>query len=597
MQQDTSATGSSFSLNFRAFVKLWPYLWPKKLVSAKLRLVIAFISLIAGKVAIMYIPLLFKKLIDTLPQPDLYIVPVSLIALYASTRFLSGFFADFRDGVFAVVTERAIREAALRVFTHMHQLSLKFHLERKTGGLSQTISRGIKSIEEFMMFSTFMLLPTLLEVVFVVSVFFFLYGGKVALTCFIALTLYMFATIKITEWRIGYIKHMNDSDSAASQKAIDSLLNFETVKYFNNEQAEIRRYDHVLQAYEKAAVKSKLTLAVLNSTQNFITSGALFLILIFTVQRYQAGTLTLGDVIAVNAYLLQLYNPLYTVGFSYRQVRLSLLNMDQMFTLLDVEKDVQDMPDAPALQYKSGEIVFDKVKFSYQKQREILKGVSFKVAPRSTLAIVGLSGAGKSTISKLLYRFYDVSSGQILIDGQDISKTTQQSLRKLIGVVPQDTVLFNDTIGYNIQYGNMDATFADVVEAAKKAQIHEFIESLPDKYDTMVGERGLKLSGGEKQRIAIARTLLKNPRIFLFDEATSSLDTNTEKKIQKQLEELSRDHTTIIIAHRLSTIVHADHIIVMDKGKIAEEGTHKQLLKANGIYNDLWQKQAKGENV
>ncbi len=591
----TPESTSGFYLHVRGFLKLWPYLWPQHLWGAKTRLVIAFLMMIAGKVAIMSIPILFKNLIDGLDHNVYTSLPLILILTYAGARLLSGIFSDLRDAIFAIIAERAIREAALRVFQHMHHLSLKFHLERKTGALSQLISKGIKSIEEFMQFSTFMLLPTMIEVIFVVGVFFYFYGGATALTCLTALVLYMIATIQITEWRISYIKTMNTTDAEASHRAVDSLLNFETVKYFNNEDLEIERYDQVLKVYEKAAVKSKISLGVLNSVQNLITSGALFLIMIFTVMSYHRGEISLGGVIAVNAYLLQLYQPLFTVGFAYRQVRLSLLNMDMMFNVLDEELDVQDAPDAESLEDKEQDITFENVEFSYNPQRQILKSISFHVPASHTLAIVGLSGSGKSTISKLLYRFYDITGGSINIGGKDIRNLTQKSLRRMMGVVPQDTVLFNDTIAYNILYGNPTATFEQVVESSKRAQIHEFISKLPEGYNTIVGERGLKLSGGEKQRVAIARTLLKNPKIFIFDEATSSLDSHTEREIQSQLEDLSKRHTTIMIAHRLSTITHADQIVVLDQGEIVERGTHKELLKSKGHYASLWEKQSKEE--
>lgn len=593
--EPSNSNHSGFHLHVRGFLKLWPYLWPKNLWGAKTRLVIAFLLMIGGKILIMSIPLLFKNLIDGLESHTYLTLPLMIIATYAGARLLAGLFADLKDAIFSMIAERAIREAALRVFRHMHNLSLSFHMDRKTGALSQTISRGIKSIEEFMQFSTFMLLPTFIEVIFVVGIFFKLYGGITAITCLTALILYMVATIQITEWRISYIKAMNTTDAEANHKAIDSLLNFETVKYFNNEEHEIKRYDHVLGQYEKSAVKSKLSLSVLNSAQNVITSTTLFLIVMFTVMSYQRGEISLGGLIAVNAYLLQLYNPLFTVGFAYRQVRLSLLNMDTMFVLLDEPLDVQDRPGAKVLENIESDITFEQVDFSYHSNRKIIKGISFHVPASTTLAIVGMSGAGKSTISKLLYRFYDVTGGSIKVGAEDIRNVTQKSLRKLIGVVPQDTVLFNDTIAYNIMYGDPTATEEQMIDASKRAQIHEFIMKLPDGYQTVVGERGLKLSGGEKQRVAIARTLLKNPQIFLFDEATSSLDSHTEREIQGQLEDLSRRHTTIMIAHRLSTITHADQIIVMDQGMIVERGTHKELLKAKGVYFKLWEKQSKRE--
>ncbi len=588
----TELPKSSITLNLRGFFYLWPYLWPKNLPGAKLRLILATLSMVLAKVAVISTPLFFKYLIDDLKVDPLTTLPFMLITAYAGSRLFSGLFNEIRDCIFAYVSERAMHQAGVSVFNHLHQLSLRFHLERKTGSLTQIIQRGVKSIEEFMQFSTFSLIPTLIEIVFVVGIFAYLYGFMISLIAALSMALYIFSTLKITEWRIKFMRDMNSHDAAASGKAIDSLINFETVKYFNNEEHEAKRYESALTSYEKSAIKSKMSLSVLNTAQNFITSSALFAILVYACMHFYSDHFTLGDFIAINAYLLQLFTPLYMVGFAYRQVRLALINMEQMFELLDVESDTKDLTDSQDLALKKGEVVFKDVSFAYQSDRPILKNISFTIPPKGTFALVGTSGGGKSTIAKLLYRFYDVGSGQILIDDQDVRLCTQQSVRKLMGVVPQDTVLFNDTIGYNIAYGKPDATEAEIIAVAKQAQIHDFVTSLPDGYQSLVGERGLKLSGGEKQRIAIARTLLKNPQIFIFDEATSALDSHTEKAIQQQLEGLAKNHTTIIIAHRLSTVTHADQILVLDQGEIAERGTHDELLKKNGLYAALWYKQA-----
>ncbi len=591
MKDDPLPSGS-LKLNLKGFMQLWPHIWPKGLLSARLRFIVAMAMLVLGKVFAIATPLFFKYLIDGLKSGHAIIMaPLALVCAYTGSRLIAGLLNEVRDGIFARVAERAMREAGVKVFKHLHNLSLSFHLERKMGALNQIIQKGVKAIEEFMQFATFSLLPTLIEVIFIVIIFSYLYGLLVAFICAAMMVVYVYSTLHITEWRIRYIKNMNTSDAEANSKAIDSLINYETVKYFNNEDFEARRYDKALASYEKAAVKSKISLSVLNIAQNIVTSLGLFAILLIALQRIKTQQFTLGDFVAINAYLLQIFNPLFMVGFAYRQVRLALVNMEQMFNLLDVDLDVQDAPYAKDFHLKQGAITFNNVTFHYANNRPILKGISFNVAPKQTLAIVGVSGAGKSTIAKLLYRFYDVSTGSIQIDGQDIRTLTQKSLRKCIGIVPQDTVLFNDTIGYNISYGKADASIKDIIEAAKKAQIHDFVESLPEKYQTIVGERGLKLSGGEKQRIAIARALLKNPRIFIFDEATSSLDSQTELHIQRQLEGLAKNYTTIIIAHRLSTVVHADQIIILKNGEISERGTHKELLALGGDYTKLWARQ------
>ena len=593
MHSNIPKNQDSNSNNIRGFFRLWPYLWPTGLWSARLRFIVACAALLLGKIVIVIAPLLFKELVDTLEHSSpLIVLPLGLIAAYTTSRFLAGIMNDVRDAVFARVSARAVREAGGHVFRHLHNLSLDFHLSRKMGALNQIVQRGVKSIEDFMQFSTFSLVPTLIEVILTVSIFCKLYGGLVGLISLLMVVIYIYATFFITEWRIRYIQLMNTTDADANARAIDSLINFETVKYFNNEALEANRYDQALTHYEEAVIKSKMSLALLNGVQNLTTGLGLFTILWLGCDGMRRGFFTLGDIVAINTYLLQLFNPLFAVGFAYRQVRIALVNMTQMFDLLDVKTEVQEIPNAKDLVLSEGEVTFSNVSFHYNVLRPILKDISFTVPSRKVLAIVGASGAGKSTISKLLYRFYDVTKGSITIDGQDIRTLTQQSVRHCIGIVPQDTVLFNDSLEYNIRYGRPESIFEEIVEAAKKANIHRFIESLPEKYATIVGERGLKLSGGEKQRVSIARALLKNPSIFVFDEATSSLDTHTEREIQKQLEGLAKNHTTIIIAHRLSTVIYAHHIIVLQEGEIVEEGTHKELLQKKGLYASLWERQS-----
>ena len=579
------------SPKFSTFKKLWPYLWPENMPDAKLRLVLALSALVLSKVAVLYVPIIFKYAIDFLNNPTNAAVPVGLMVLYGFMRLISSTFSEIRDATFAKVAQRSLRQVGLKIFDHLHHLSLRFHLERQTGGLTRAIERGTKSIETLLTFLSFSILPIIAEILLVSTFLWIMYDFYFAIITLLTMAIYIIFTLKLSEWRISYVRKMNENDSQSQTKAIDSLLNYETVKYFNNEYHEKERFDQSLRLYEKAAVQSKISLSYLNIGQVFIISVGLIAVMILASQQVIQKTMTVGDLVAVNTFLIQLYIPLFNLGFAYREIKLALVNLESMFSVMEEPEEIKDVPDAKPINVSGGEICFENVSFSYQENRSILKDISFTIPAGKTLAVVGSSGAGKSTISRILFRFYDVIKGKILIDGQDIKIVTQQSLRRSIGIVPQDTVLFNDTIGYNILYGRMDATKAEIVEAAKQAKIHDFIESLPEGYDTTVGERGLKLSGGEKQRVAIARTLLKRPKIFLFDEATSALDTRTEKEIQENLREISKNKTTLIIAHRLSTIIDADEIIVLEKGKIVEKGNHQTLLKENGIYAAMWKRQ------
>ncbi len=517
--------------------------------------------------------------------------PIALILAYGVARVLAQAFGEVRDAIFAPVSQRAIRNLALEVFRHLHALALRFQLERQTGGLSRVIERGTQGMEFLIRFTTFNILPTLIEIILVGGILWALYDWRFTAVTLGVIAAYIAFSVTLSEWRIKFVRRMNDADTDANAKAIDSLLNYETVKYFGNEAHEARRFDVGRRRYETAAIRSSRTLSLLNVGQGSIIAAGLVAVMAMAGQGVVQGTMTLGDFVAVNAFLIQLYMPLNMLGFAYREIRSALVNMEKMFGLLDVEAEIADRPGAPELAVTGGEIVFDHVDFHYDKARPILHDVSFRVSPGATVAIVGSSGAGKSTVSRILFRFYDVASGSVKIDGQDIRDVQQASLRRAIGVVPQDTVLFNDTIYYNIAYGRPDASREEVEQAARVARIHDFIMTLPQGYEATVGERGLKLSGGEKQRVAIARTVLKNPRILLFDEATSALDTRTEQEIQRSLEDVSRGRTTVVIAHRLSTIINADEIIVLDRGRIAERGRHGDLLARDGLYADMWRRQ------
>ena len=569
------------------------YLWPEGEKALRCRVVVAMALLIVAKVTNVYVPVLYKHAVDALGEPATQVVavPVALILAYGVARILAQAFGELRDAIFAPVSQRAIRNIALQVFHHLHALSLRFHLERQTGGLSRVIERGTNGMEFLIRFTTFNILPTLFEICLVGVVLWSLYDWRFSIVTLAAVGGYIAFSVILSEWRIKFVRRMNDADTEANAKAIDSLLNYETVKYFGNEEHEARRFDVGRRRYEQAAIRSSRTLSLLNVGQGAIISCGLVAVMVMAGYGVKAGTMTIGDFVAVNAFLIQLYMPLNMLGFAYREIRNALVNMESMFGLLDVKAEIADKPGAPALKVMGGEIVFDHVDFHYEKARPILHDVSFRVAPGDTVAIVGSSGAGKSTVSRILFRFYDVASGSVRIDGQDIRDVTQASLRAAIGVVPQDTVLFNDTIYYNICYGHPDCTREEVEQAARLARIHDFIMALPQGYDSTVGERGLKLSGGEKQRVAIARTILKNPSILLFDEATSALDTRTEQEIQRSLEEVSRGRTTVVIAHRLSTIINADEIIVLDRGRVAERGRHGELLARNGLYADMWRRQ------
>lgn len=570
---------------------LLPYLWPAEL-NLRVRVVLAVSFLVGAKLINVTTPILFKRAIDALtPQESALAVPLELILAYGLARVMTQSFGELRDAIFAKVAQRAIRNVGLQVFRHLHALSLRFHLDRQTGGLSRAVERGTKGIEFLLNFMLFNILPTLLEVGLVTAVLWKLYDARFALVTLITITLYIAFTLSITEWRTKYRRTMNETDQEASTKAVDSLLNFETVKYFGNEEHEATRFDSALQRYEKAAVTSKVSLSLLNIGQGAIISLGLTVIMVMAAAEVVSGRMKVGDFVLVNTYLIQLYLPLNFLGFVYREIKQSLIDLEAMFVLLTEQKEIADVPNAAPLLLQGGEVSFEQVRFGYGPDREILKDITFSVPAGRSIAIVGPSGAGKSTISRLLFRFYDVNSGSILIDGQDIRHVTQKSLRAAIGIVPQDTVLFNDSIYYNIAYGRPGATKEEVEEAARLARIHDFVVSLPEGYKTKVGERGLKLSGGEKQRVAIARTILKAPAILLFDEATSALDTHTEREIQQSLRDVSRDRTTLVIAHRLSTVVDADEIIVLEQGHIVERGRHDALLAAEGIYAGMWQRQ------
>ena len=576
--------------------RLLPYLWLKGPLAIRARVVVAVAFLIAAKLATVYVPIFYKLAVDALSAPGaagaIVAVPLGLLFAYGGARIMSQLLSELRQIVFARVAQNAMHVVALETFRHLHRLSLRFHLERQTGGLSRAIERGINGIDNLLHFLLFQIAPTLLEIALVCGILWALYDWSFAAVTFGTIAAYVGYTLFITQWRLTFRRRMLEAETEANAKAVDSLLNYETVKYFGNEEHEARRFDTSLTVYEKAAVKSETSLSLLNIGQGAIIAVGVTLVMILAGYGVVGGRMTVGDFVLVNAYLIQLYMPLNFLGMVYRELRQALIDMQSMFTLLESPVEVEDRPDAGPIAVKGGNVEFDGVAFGYDPRRPILKGVSFTVPAGKTFAIVGPSGAGKSTISRLLFRFYDVDDGAIRIDGQDLRNVTQASLRAAIGIVPQDTVLFNDTIFYNIAYGRPDAAPSDIERAARLARIHEFIMDLPDGYNTAVGERGLKLSGGERQRVAIARTILKSPRLLLFDEATSALDTRTEKEIQASLRSISTGVTTLVIAHRLSTVVDADEIIVLESGLIAERGQHAELLARGGIYAQMWARQA-----
>jgi ATP-binding cassette subfamily B protein len=575
----------------RALGSLHPYLWPRDSLEMRARVVIALAFLFAAKLINILVPLFYKHAVDALSAPTVAAVPIALVLAYGGARVMAQGFNELRDAVFAKVGQRAVRRIALSVFGHLHALSLRFHLDRRTGGLARAVERGTRSIEFLLSFLVFNVAPTLFEILVVCGILWRLYDWTFAVITFATIAIYIGFTFAITDWRVRFRREMNERDTEANSKAIDSLLNYETVKYFANEEHEAQRYDRALQSYERAAVKSETTLAALNVGQGTIVATGLVSVMILAGYGVAGGQMTVGDFVLVNAYLIQLYMPLSFLGVVYRNIKQSLTDLEQMTALLKIDPEIVDQPGAPALAVPRGAVTFRQVSFRYDERRPILDDVDFRIAPGAKLAIVGSSGAGKSTIARLLFRFYDVDGGAIEIDGQDLREVTQDSLRRAIGVVPQDTVLFNDTVYYNIAYGRPGASRAEIEEAARLARIHDFIAALPDGYDTMVGERGLKLSGGEKQRVAIARVILKAPKILIFDEATSALDTKTEREIQSSLAEVAAGHTTLVIAHRLSTVVDADEILVLEQGRVVERGNHRALLARDCVYAAMWARQ------
>ncbi|QQR41033.1 ABCB family ABC transporter ATP-binding protein/permease [Devosia rhizoryzae] len=583
---------------FSTVRNLWPYMWPEGRPDLKLRVSLAIAALLASKVATTLVPFAYKGIIDSLdgstPNTAMILgmaVPIVLVIAYVLGNIIDAGFQQLRDVLFASVGQHAVRKLALQTFHHMHRLSLRFHLQRRTGGLSRVIERGTKGIETVVRFAMLNIAPTIVEFVVVAVIFVWLFGISYLGVLVVMIWAYLYFTIKASNWRISIRRQMNDSDTDANGKAIDSLLNFETVKYFANEKMEAERFDNAMAGYERSAIRIWTSLGFLNFGQAIIFYAGFLIISIMSIMGVMNGTLTLGDFVLLNTFLMQIYRPLNFIGFVYRELRQGLTDIEEMFKLLDRDPEITDKPGAGQLEITGPVIRFEDVHFHYDPDRPILMGVSFEVPAGKTVAIVGPTGAGKSTISRLLFRFYDVVGGRITIDGQDLRDVTQESLRSAIGMVPQDTVLFNDTIGYNIEYGRPGASEKEIRQAAAMAQVGSFIEALPKGYDTPVGERGLKLSGGEKQRVAIARTILKSPSILILDEATSALDTKTERDIQQALDVVSRNRTTVVIAHRLSTVVNADEILVLREGQIAERGSHFQLLAQDGLYAQMWNRQ------
>ena len=588
----------------KTLLAILPYLWPDGRSDLKVRVIAAMVALVFAKIITVTTPFSFKYAVDSLTHGgaavsvlSLMLVPMFLVIAYGFGRVMMVVMTQVRDGIFAKVGQSAVRDLAIRTFNHLHNLSLRFHLERRTGGLTRVIERGTKGIDIILRFSLFNSFPTMIELVLVCGILAWNYGWIYAAITAVTVVLYVGFTFQMTEWRIAIRRDMNDADTEANTKAVDSLLNYETVKYFGNEKHEARRFEISMKKYERAAVKTWTSLTVLNSGQALIFTIGMTICMVLAADSVTSGVLTVGDFVLINAFMIQLYIPLNFLGTVYRDIKQGLVDVETMFSLMDVAPDVQDVPGAKTLQVGKGEIEFDNVCFSYDPARNILKNVSFKVPAGSKTAIVGPSGAGKSTISRILYRFYNLASGEIRIDGQNIANARQDSLRAAIGMVPQDTVLFNDTVLYNIGYGRPDADREEIIEAAKMAQVHDFVAHLPEGYEAIVGERGLKLSGGEKQRVAIARTILKAPPILILDEATSALDTMTEQEIQSALGLVSKDRTTLVIAHRLSTVIDADEILVLVAGEVVERGKHNDLLESKGVYADMWNRQLEADEA
>ena len=593
----------------RTVVHLWPYIWPSDRRDLKLRILGAMVLLLAAKLATVAVPFTYKWATDALAGTGsapaaganwlvwAMAAPIAMTIAYGGMRILMAALTQLRDGMFAQVAMNAVRRLAYRTFIHMHELSLRFHLERKTGGLTRVLERGRNAIETIVRMVILQLAPTIIELLLIIGVLMWQFDWRYVAIVLATVTVYMVYTYLATEWRIGIRRKMNESDTEANVKAIDSLLNYETVKYFNAEEREAARYDKSMERYEVNSVKAYTSLAVLNAGQAVVFTFGLTAAMVMCAFEIKAGTKTVGDFVMVNAMMIQLYQPLNFMGMVYREIKQAVIDIETMFGILNRDPEIKDISAAPELRVTSGQVRFENVAFSYEPDRKILKGISFEVPAGKTVAVVGPSGAGKSTLSRLLFRFYDLAGGRIMIDGQDIARVTQKSLRKVIGMVPQDTVLFNDTIRYNIRYGRWEASDEEVEQAASMAQIDNLIRMAPKGYDTEVGERGLKLSGGEKQRVAIARTILKAPPILVLDEATSALDSHTEREIQDALERVSKGRTTLVIAHRLSTIVGADEIIVLEAGEIVERGTHSVLLAKKGLYESMWNRQREAEEA